>query len=301
MDAVRSLVHLYAERAGRGFGATRGGGGGLVLMDLTCPAEFVAVEVLRDSSGRAQAYLSFRNLSEDTLTELHAMVTMLDADGVSLGLCPLRYRRLQAQPHAMFTLCMVMDELPFFQDARVSIQRVGLEEGEPWIWDEDALMDCTPKVLAQGPQRAALVAVAGADAICWPERRQDTWVCVCGRFNQRAWRVCRRCRRNREETFARYELNAVMAQFLRQRSEEAATEQQEREDSFWQERQKTSDRRQDFARRVGMVRVRRVALWMVVVALLLLAWGGWRTLRELPPPSNSLVQTMPTVSPGRMP
>jgi hypothetical protein len=242
-------------------------------MDLTCPAEFVSAEVLRDSGGRAQAYLTFRNLSEDTLTELQAMITMLDADGVSMGICPLRYRRLQAKPHAMFTLCMVMDELPFFSDARVVLQRVGFLEGEPWAWDEDALMDCTPKPLAPGPQRSALMAVAGADAVCWPERRQDTWVCVCGRFNQRGWRLCRRCRRARDEVFARYELNAVMAQYQRQRNAQEAGERSERQRAEQARLTNAGRRHTDFLRRLKLLRFRRRGFWMAVIAVLLIAFG----------------------------
>lgn len=244
-----------------------------MLMDLTCPAEFVTAEVLRDSGGRAQAYLTFRNLSEDTLTELQAMVTMLDEDGVSLGMRPLRYRRLQAKPHAMFTLCMVMDELPFFSDARVLLQRVGFAEGEHWVWDEDALMDCTPKLLAPGPQRSALMAVAGPDAVCWPERRKDTWVCVCGRFNLRAWHICRRCRRDRDEMFAQYELNAVMAQYQRQRDEQEAGE---RTEQLQAERTRLANygrRHDEFMQRLKLFHIRQWAFWIAVAAALLIAWG----------------------------
>jgi len=244
-----------------------------MLMDLTCPAEFVSAEVLRDSGGRAQAYLTFRNLSEDTLVELRAMVTMLDAEGVSLGLCPLRYRRLQAQPHAMFTLCMVMDGLPFFHDARVALQRVGFAEGEPWVNNEDAQVDCTPKPLAPEPQRSALMAVAGPDAVCWPERRQDAWVCVCGRFNLRPWRICRRCRRNRDDTFARYELNAVMAQYQQQQSAWEAGERTERRQAERTRVVQHNRRQADFMRRIKLLRVRRRGLVMALIALVLIAWG----------------------------
>jgi len=205
---------------------------------------------------------------------LQAMVTMLDADGVTLGLSPLRYRRLEAKPHAMFTLCMVMDDLPFFHDARVSLQRVGFAEGEPWVWNEDALMDCTPKLLAPGPQRSALMAVAGPDAVCWPERRQDTWACVCGRFNLRAWRICRRCRRARDDIFARYELNAVMAQYQRQRSAREADERSERRQAEQARLANYSRRHADFLQRLKLFEVRRWAFWAAVLAALLIAWSA---------------------------
>ncbi len=249
-------------------------------MDLTCPAEFDSVEVLRDSSGRAQAYLTFRNLSDRALTELHAQVTMLDAQGASMGVRPLRYRRLQSQPHAPFTLCMVMDELPFFQDARVVIQRVGFDGGEAWVGAPDALRDCTPKVLAPGPQRVALTAIAGADAVCWPERREDVWVCVCGRFNPRALRACRRCRRSREETFSRYQLGPVMAQYQRQREELVHTEREEREEATQRQRSMRTSRQAEFAHMLSLLKRRRLAFWMALFAGLIIAWGAVNLLRQ---------------------
>lgn len=271
-------------------------------MDLTCPAEFDSVEVLRDSSGRAQAYLTFRNLSEHSLTELYAQVTMLDAQGASMGVRPLRYRRLQAQPNAPFTLCMVMDELPFFQDARVTIQRVGFGDGEAWTGDEASLRDCTPKMLAPGPQRVALAAIAGPDAVCWPERREDVWVCVCGRFNPRGLRTCRRCRRNREETFARYQLGPVMAQYQRQRDELVSTEREELEEAATRQRSLRTRRQADFARMLSLFKRRRLAFWMALFAGLFIAWGALSLFRQqLPPhagfPAASTRAPTPTLQP----
>jgi len=168
---------------------------------------------------------------------------------------------------------MVMDELPFFQDARVVLQRVGFAEGESWVSNEDTLVDCTPKPLATGPQRSALMAVAGADAVCWPERRQETWVCVCRRFNLRLGRICRRCRRNRDETFARYELNAVMAQYQRQRNVQEEGERTERRQVERTQLIHSSRRRADFLRRFNLLRVRRRGFSLALIAVLLIAWG----------------------------
>ena len=272
-----------------------------MLMDLTCPAEFRTVEVLRDSSGRAQAYLTFLNLSDQLLTELGAMVTMLDAQGVSLGIRPLRYKRLSARPHASFTLCMVMDDLPFFQDARVTIQRVGFAEAPAWHWQEEALMDCTPKTLAPGPQRVALVAVAGPDAVCWPERRRDTWVCVCGRFNEQAWPHCRRCGRDREETFAQYELNRVMAAYQQQRAQAIAAERGAREEAAVQQHATQTRRQRDFLRKWQVVRNRRLAFWLALAAAALILWGLWDLVRMPAPDRSPAIVATPTAIPTAVP
>ncbi len=249
-----------------------------MLMDLTCPAEFRTVEVLRDSGGRGQAYLTFTNLRDREIDELHAMVTMLDGEGISMGIRPLRYRNLGAQGRAQFTLCLAMDDLPMFEDARVTIQRIHFSDGGEWSWDEDALMDCTPKELAPGPQRVALVAVAGNDAICWPEKRRDAWVCVCGRFNENLLYTCQRCGRNRESTFAQYQPQAVMDAYRAQQQRTQVQERRQREEATEQAKQKQTRRQQDYAQRAEQLRRRRRRLWVVLVAALLVGFGLWNVL-----------------------
>lgn len=55
------------------------------LMDLTTPVELYAVEVLRDSTGRAQAYFTFMNCAAEPLRTLYATLTLLDDGGKSIG------------------------------------------------------------------------------------------------------------------------------------------------------------------------------------------------------------------------
>ena len=59
------------------------------LMDLTTPVELYAVEVLRDSNGRAQAYFTFLNCAAQSIASLYATLTLLDDAGASLGSLPL--------------------------------------------------------------------------------------------------------------------------------------------------------------------------------------------------------------------
>jgi hypothetical protein len=244
-------------------------------MDLSCPVEFRGVEVLRDSGGRAQAYLTFMNLSRRALTELDVMVTMLDAQGASMGIRPLRYRAITARGRAAFTLCMVMDDLPFFEDVRVTIRRVGFEKGDVWHCDEDALMDCTVDELPPGPDRVALVAVAGTDALCWPEERRDTWVCVCGRFNENNRLLCRRCGRAKADTFAHFQPGAVREAYLRQKQRALEQERTQRDEATAAARTKQARRQQDYARRYLALRRRRRLLWVGLTAALLVIWGLW--------------------------
>ena len=80
------------------------------LMDLTTPVELYAVEVLRDSNGRAQAYFTFLNCAAQPIASLYATLTLLDDAGASLGSLSLRCEGLSAPGHSRFTVCRAMDD-----------------------------------------------------------------------------------------------------------------------------------------------------------------------------------------------
>ena len=174
------------------------------LMDLTTPVELYAVEVLHDSTGRAQAYFTFLNCAAETLCTLYATITLLGDDGAGVGTFPLRCDGLQAAGHSRFTVCRAVDDMPPFSGARALVREASFADGSCWHIDESSVLDCTPPALTPGPDRVALVAVAGPDAVCFPHRRGNVWVCVCGRFNRMEWTACRRCQRGRDDTLARF-------------------------------------------------------------------------------------------------
>ena len=194
------------------------------LMDLTTPVELYAVEVLRDSTGRAQAYFTFMNCAAASLRTLYATLTLLDDGGKSIGAFPLRCEGLDAPGHSRFTVCRAVDDAPAFSGARALVREAVFADGSCWRIDEGAVLDCTPPALAPGPDRVALVAVAGPDAVCFPQRRGNVWVCVCGRFNRLEWTACRRCQRGRDETLARYTPVRTHEAYEKKLEQELATE-----------------------------------------------------------------------------
>lgn len=173
-----------------------------LLMDLKCPVEFCKTEVTRDSAGHAQAYLTFFNLSDACVEGVHAMVTLEDERGQSVDIRPLRYRGIRAPGRSHFSLCIAADRLPYFENARVLIHEVWLEDAPAYRLDEDALQDCTAREEPPGEKRAALIGVAGADAVCYASAGMETWICLCGRYNENSRQVCIRCGRSRREVFA---------------------------------------------------------------------------------------------------
>ncbi len=175
-----------------------------MLMDIACPVEFQRFEDARFGDGRRQAYLTFLNESEQTVTALSGRMALRGRDGRLLEKHAVSFSRLQAAPGAPFTCHLAVDGFQDFAGASVAVESVSFAQGEPWTLDTSRLTDCTPPLLPPGPHRTALVAVAGPDAACYPEARGALWVCVCGRFNRWRWLNCRRCKRDRNATLTAF-------------------------------------------------------------------------------------------------
>jgi len=71
----------------------------------------------------------------------------------------------------------------------------------------------------------------------------------------------------------------VMAQYQRQRSEQEAGERMERQQAERAERANYGRRQAEFSQRLKLLRARRRAFWMAVIAALLIAWGVWSLIR----------------------
>lgn len=244
-----------------------------LLMDINCPVEFCKTEVTRDSAGHAQAYLTFFNLSDACVEGVRAMVTLEDERGQSVDIRPLCYRGIRAPGRSSFSLCMAADRLPYFENARVLIHEVWLENTPAYRLDEDALRDCTVREEPPGEKRAALIGVAGADAVCYASSGTETWICLCGRYNENGRRVCIRCGRSRREVFALTPERAL-ACYAHRKQRESERMEAERFDARRMEEMMRCRRRTAYLRRVQKEKRRtllaRVGLGMGAAALALI-------------------------------
>lgn len=171
-------------------------------MDIACPAELLHFEQTAFGDGRRQAYLTFLNESPYTITALSGRLALLDAQGNPVQDKRVAFGQIDAGPGARFACHLALDNTQPFASASMLVEDVLFDGQDPWALHPTRLKDYHPPVLEDGPQRVALVSIAGEDAICFPERFSTTWVCVCGRFNRWRWAACRRCRRDRDKTLA---------------------------------------------------------------------------------------------------
>ena len=235
------------------------------LMDLTTPVELYAVEVLRDSNGRAQAYFTFLNCAAQPIASLYATLTLLDDAGAGLGSLPLRCEGLSAPGHSRFTVCRAMDDAPPFAGARALVREAVFADGTVWRIDENAVLDCAPPARLSDPDRVALVAVAGPDAVCFPQCRGNVWVCVCGRFNRMEWTACRRCQRERDDTLRRFTPERTHAAYEQKLARELAAERAHRAASRLHVQQEHTARIERIDRELRRQKRRRILLALLVL------------------------------------
>lgn len=188
------------------------------MMDLSSPLDQQAVEWLGDSVGRVQAYLTLRNLSTKDIDSVSGQVLLMDFAGEASSTQPLYAGGLHAPGRQPFTLCILLDGLGPFDSLCFVPQRVEFADGGVWQETPEELVLCKPDLLPPGPERVALVAVAGNDAVCWPRSLEHAWVCVCGRFNAPTQRFCRHCDRDGRETLSALKPESVMAAYQQQQA-----------------------------------------------------------------------------------
>ena len=246
-----------------------------MLMDIACPVELIRAEQTSFGGDCHVAYLTFLNESDRPIVTVSGRMTLRGENGQILDHLQVAFDSLTADPGETFTCHLTMDDYPPFASAEVSLEYVAFDAGEHWALHPRRLMDCTPPPLPQGPERVALVALAGHDAVCFPERRDTLWVCLCGRYNRWRWLSCRRCKRERDETLAVFTPQQVLSDY-QEAVETLRAQDQERlvaraEETHTKKKQVAAQK--EHRKRIALRERRFIALAATVLVVSLLIWG----------------------------
>lgn len=253
-------------------------------MALSCPVEFCTSEILRDSSGHMQVYLTFFNLGIAQVDGLSAQIALQDKQGESVMTQPLRCAGIDAKGREAFTLSMAGEGLPSFLTVQVTIEEVFFASGEAWVLREEELRDGHVEVLPPGEARNALIGMAGEDARCFAVQQDGVWVCVCGRLNEDARATCFRCRREKQDVFA-WTPRRVRRHYRQKMEAEDEAREAERKDAQQQARFIRMRRRKEFARRFARQRNRKLVACIVAWAAVAVIFLGVFVLPSLRPKS----------------
>lgn len=245
--------------------------------DLTCPVELRSWERARDDRGRVRVYLKVFNLSTREIREADVILTWRGEQG-ERGEKKVSFENLNwaARSRQRLSVTLTAGDVQVRAVRFVRLAFAGYEK--EWIGRRERFVSYpgTPGIRDARLARRLSV-LAGPDAVCFPRRDSDSWLCVCGRRNLNDRPRCVRCRRRRETVFARYQKEKVLEARLPHGAEDAA-------------RRPLTQFRQPVSAREKYLRQKKL-LWrrtaMLLILLCLLLFALWCANRAAAPRPNT--------------
>lgn len=182
-----------------------------MIIDLSCPIELRGYELLNDDNGSVRAYIRLFNLSDKHITAYSATVSWFNAltrarvtESISVDECVI-------EPESMFKLIHSTKNIARIDHVEMYFASVVFEDGTAWQPFDGDLIDIGEQKRLAGAELDRLKAVAGADAVQYPQVQKEYWRCVCGRVNLLSQDACARCKRDRNEVLKKLNEKAVNA------------------------------------------------------------------------------------------
>lgn len=207
-------------------------------IDLTCPVELwhFKMPTAEDPYCRLQLY----NLTIKDVASIQATFLCYDAQGEQLMRCVERVQGLDGLSKHSFEMAVAIEDGDKAADMELMIEKVWFLDGTVWRRGTAEASSFTPNALSDPKRLAVLRQMAGRDAVGYPSDQGAVWVCVCGRPNAASEDACRRCRRDKHDSFTRFHEAAVekviiereneMEEKARREREQAARDQKAREE-----------------------------------------------------------------------
>lgn len=233
-------------------------------IDLTCPVELwnYALPTRQYPVCRLQLF----NLTESNVVSVQAIFTCYNAAGEMISRQVERAQGLNGLGRSAFEMTAEIEGGEEAAMLDFSIEKVWYENGNIWRHAPGRDSDYRPNTLPEGRRREVLRHLAGEDAAGFPSDQGAVWLCVCGRPNSPSEENCRRCGREKRDTFTRFneaEINKIILEY------ENAAEEKER-----QERTAAKQAAEEKARiEKEKLRRKRRKRWTAAVALITVVLG----------------------------
>ncbi len=247
-------------------------------IDLTCPVELW--QYAMPSENDAECTFVMNNLSDKVVTSVQVALSCYDAQDELLFRQSERIQGLKAGVGERFTMVILPSQWQGVEGVDLVIEKVWFEDATIWRKGNAPLAHYVSNAIPAGRALDDLRFVAGKDAVGYPQKQEEVWVCVCGRANAPDSERCCRCERRRDAVFASFTRENVAYVVAAHESKLAQTARQAREEnSLLQENQE----KQRAAKRRKRKQLLRVLVSLAVIAALTAAAGLWGvpTLRYL--------------------
>lgn len=230
-------------------------------VDLYCPVEVREVSIyLQESPHPEYCRFKFYNLSKEKVASLKVLVYAAGLQGHgeegSPGQLVGAVVRQEVGPGGWGS----SDKIFFPQDFPVRevdlvVIEVAFAGGTTWGKGDYDLQEVRLDHIEDPEELARLQKVAGRDALFYGRKNEDSWTCVCGRYNLLEEDNCLRCQRSKFYVFEDFSSGDYIRKALQKRAGRQALE---------EEKKKEAHRR---------TRVRLAGLLVLLLALGL-AWAG---------------------------
>lgn len=179
-------------------------------IDPTCPVDVQKCDLTGDDNGRVRAYVRLCNCAGCALIALEGSAQWLDAHGEVQIETSFSMDSMSIETGEIFPLTVAASLPSRSAGMELCFTRAQFADGSEWTGSAESLRDFPDPVNLPGSLVNALVAEAGGDAVCCAQESESgDWLCVCGRWNDRANESCMRCRRDKSDTLVHFSAEAV--------------------------------------------------------------------------------------------
>ncbi len=176
-------------------------------IDLSCPAEVWRYELPKKDYPACD--LMLYNLSEKIITSVEVTVLFLNKEQEEVERLIYRAHDLDGRPSTAFSVTVPKEDAGDATSLEVMIDKIWFSDASVWRRGKYALSEYTPNNLPNSRSLEMLRYVAGSNAVGFPQKQENLWICVCGRPNGADERTCARCHREREQVFTRFNREAI--------------------------------------------------------------------------------------------
>lgn len=167
-------------------------------LDLSCPVE-VRGYALSYETGKVDAHLRLYNLSSHRISCIEGIAKWRVHDTAQSIVSPFVANGLRAASSQTFSTILSTTLQPDANRLELLFTRIRFDDEPDWTAGNGPYAELAPLPAMHPDTLRSLKAAAGADAVCFPSRKAETWLCVCGRLNPDCIEQCARCRRNCSE------------------------------------------------------------------------------------------------------
>lgn len=171
-------------------------------IDLTCPVELWQYAMPTEDD--ADCTFVMNNLSDKVVVSVQVTLKCFDKEDMLLFSQTERIQGLKAGVGERFSIMLLPSQWRDVEGVDLVIEKVWFDDSTIWRRGNAPLTYYDSNALPAGRALDELRFVAGKDAVGYPARQDQVWLCVCGRANPLESERCCRCERRRDAVFASF-------------------------------------------------------------------------------------------------